>query len=37
VWLVSTYRTQFAREVSSGGIDGLIAALAARNKTNTVK
>lgn len=37
VWLVSTYRTQFAREISSNGIDGLIAALADRNKTNTVK
>lgn len=37
VWLVSTYRTQFAREISNNGIDGLIAALVARNKTNTAK
>ncbi|KTT27327.1 MlaC/ttg2D family ABC transporter substrate-binding protein [Pseudacidovorax intermedius] len=34
VWLVDTYRTQFAQEVNSKGIDGLIAALAARNKSN---
>lgn len=35
VWLVDTYRTQFAQEINSKGIDGLIAALAARNKANT--
>ncbi len=34
VWLVETYRTQFAQEINSHGIDGLIAALAARNKRN---
>lgn len=34
VWLVDTYRTQFAQEINSRGIDGLIAALAARNKAN---
>ena len=34
VWLVDTYRTQFAQEINSKGIDGLIAALAARNKGN---
>jgi len=33
VWLVDTYRTQFAQEINSKGIDGLIAALAARNKS----
>ena len=32
VWLVETYRTQFAQEISARGIDGLIAALALRNK-----
>jgi phospholipid transport system substrate-binding protein len=37
VWLVETYRSQFAQEVSSKGIDGLIAALAERNKTNATK
>ncbi|MGJ7544419.1 MlaC/ttg2D family ABC transporter substrate-binding protein [Variovorax sp. LT1R16] len=34
VWLVDTYRTQFAQQINSQGIDGLISALAARNKTN---
>ena len=34
VWLVDTYRSQFAQEISTKGIDGLIATLAARNKTN---
>jgi phospholipid transport system substrate-binding protein len=32
IWLVDTYRTQFTQEINSKGIDGLIAALAARNK-----
>lgn len=32
VWLVETYRTQFAQEINSKGIDGLIATLAQRNK-----
>ncbi|WP_369799008.1 phospholipid-binding protein MlaC [Caenimonas sp. SL110] len=34
VWLVETYRSQFATEINSKGIDGLIAALATRNKSN---
>ncbi|MET3497036.1 MlaC/ttg2D family ABC transporter substrate-binding protein [Variovorax boronicumulans] len=34
VWLVDTYRTQFSQEINARGIDGLIAALAARNKGN---
>jgi phospholipid transport system substrate-binding protein len=34
VWLVDTYRSQFAQQINSKGIDGLIAALAARNKNN---
>jgi len=34
VWLVDTYRSQFAQEISTKGIDGLIAALAERNKRN---
>ena len=34
VWLVETYRTQFAQEISSKGIDGLIASMAQRNQTN---
>jgi phospholipid transport system substrate-binding protein len=34
VWLVDTYRTQFAQQINAKGIDGLIAALEARNKSN---
>ena len=34
VWLVETYRTQFAQEITAKGIDGLIASLALRNKSN---
>lgn len=37
VWLVETYRTQFAQEINAKGIDGLIALLAERNKSNVVK
>jgi phospholipid transport system substrate-binding protein len=34
VWLVETYRSQFAQEINAKGIDGLIAALAERNSRN---
>ena len=34
-WLVDAYRPQFAQQVNSSGIDGLIQALDARNKANT--
>lgn len=37
VWLVENYRSQFAQEINSKGIDGLIAALADRNKVNAKK
>lgn len=37
VWLVETYRGQFASEINARGIDGLIAALNARNQTNAGK
>ena len=37
VWLVDTYRTQFAQEINAKGIDGLIAALSERNKSNLAK
>jgi phospholipid transport system substrate-binding protein len=37
VWLVDTYRSQFAQEINAKGIDGLIATLAARNKSNATK
>ncbi|MFP8779335.1 phospholipid-binding protein MlaC [Hydrogenophaga sp. RWCD_12] len=33
VWLVETYKSQFAQEISTKGIDGLIANLAQRNKS----
>jgi len=33
VWLVETYRAQFAQEINAKGIDGLIATLAQRNKS----
>lgn len=35
VWLVETYRSQFAQEINAKGIDGLIETLAARNKANS--
>ncbi|MGH8858168.1 MAG: MlaC/ttg2D family ABC transporter substrate-binding protein, partial [Polaromonas sp.] len=34
VWLVETYRTQFAQEINARGVDGLIASLVQRNKSN---
>jgi len=34
IWLVQSYRSQFATELGKGGIDGLIATLAARNKSS---
>lgn len=37
VWLVDTYRTQFAQEINSKGIDGLITTLTERNKSNATK
>lgn len=33
VWLVENYRNSFSQEIGSGGIDGLISKLAARNKS----
>lgn len=32
IWLVTSYRSQFAPELAAGGIDGLIGKLAERNK-----
>ena len=37
VWLVETYRSQFAQEINAKGVDGLIAALTERNKSNSRK
>ena len=34
VWLVDTYRSQFAQEINAKGIDGLITTLTDRNKAN---
>jgi len=33
VWLVENYKTQFASEISAGGVDGLIKSLTERNKS----
>ena len=35
IWLVTSYRSQFAQELSTGGIDGLINKLVERNKAST--
>ena len=37
VWLVETYRSQFAQEINAKGIDGLIATLTERNRSNASK
>jgi phospholipid transport system substrate-binding protein len=37
VWLVETYRSQFAQEISAKGIDGLISTLTERNRANSKK
>ena len=37
VWLVETYRSQFASEINAKGVDGLIASLTARNQANAKK
>ena len=37
VWLVETYRSQFAQEINAKGIDGLITTLTDRNKANAAK
>ena len=37
VWLVETYKTQFAQEINTKGLDGLITSLSERNKANAKK
>jgi phospholipid transport system substrate-binding protein len=37
VWLVETYKTQFAQEINASGIDGLIKSLTERNAANAKK
>lgn len=34
IWLVDTYRPQFAQQINANGIDGLIATLVERNRAN---
>jgi len=34
VWLVENYKSQFTTEINAKGVDGLIASLAERNKSN---
>ncbi|MBH1964191.1 MAG: ABC transporter substrate-binding protein [Comamonadaceae bacterium] len=34
IWLVDTYRPQFAQQINANGIDGLISSLVERNQTN---
>lgn len=34
IWLVDTYRPQFAQQINANGIDGLIASLTQRNQAN---
>lgn len=34
IWLVENYKPQFAQEINAKGVDGLIASLAERNKSN---
>lgn len=35
IWLVQNYRSQFANEITKGGLDGLITTLVERNKSGT--
>ena len=37
VWLVETYRSQFAQEINTKGVDGLITTLSERNRSNAAK
>ena len=37
IWLVETYRGQFSQEINAKGIDGLIASLAQRNRSNAAE
>ena len=37
IWLIDTYRSQFAEEINARGIDGLIITLAERNRSNARK
>lgn len=34
IWVVDNYRSEFSQEINAKGLDGLIASLSARNKSN---
>jgi len=34
IWIIDTYRTQFAQQINAGGIERLLQTLAERNKSN---
>lgn len=37
IWLIENYKSQFTKEINTGGVDGLINSLAERNKSNNKK
>lgn len=37
IWLIENYKSQFTKEINSGGIDGLINSLTERNKSTAKK
>ena len=37
VWLVETYRSQFAQEINAGGVEQLLRTLESRNQSNAAK
>ena len=37
IWLIENYKSQFTKEINTGGIDGLISSLAERNKSTVKK
>lgn len=37
IWLIENYKSQFTKEINSGGIDGLINSLSERNKSTAKK
>ena len=37
IWLIENYKSQFTKEINTGGIDGLISSLAERNKSTGKK
>ena len=37
IWIINTYRSQFAQQIQAGGIDRLLQTLSQRNKSNNGK